>query len=94
VTRKRRTVKFLVSEQLLRMMFRLPNDVRIVGALVDANGLVTFSVDAPHAPANVVAMLPVYRRDGEHPDPVSLVEIRWQHADGTETVQPAIEETS
>lgn len=86
---KRRSVQFTVHEQMFRQMFRLPADVRVIGARVDNNGVITFAVDCPHAPARVVELMPVYRRSGDYPDPVSLVEYRWIHADGTETVQPA-----
>lgn len=81
-------VKFLVSEPLLRGLFRFDGMGEVVGARMEEEGLVVhFDVDMPAAPGDAVSMRPHYSRVAvmPDPDPCVITGMTWIHEDGTET---------
>lgn len=76
------------STLLLRAILRLPEDVTLKSAAVEAEAdgwpVLALTVDMPDAPADAVSVDVTYTRSGDVPDPLKVTGYRWLREDGSE----------
>lgn len=83
---RRKTVRLNVTTELLERLLRLDESMHIEGARLN-DGVLTFTVRAPNAPAGAFEMVPHYFHNGR-PDPVTLTEVEWRLPEGRAAITP------
>jgi hypothetical protein len=83
-------IQLRISEQLIRAILRLPDDVTVRDAeMAHGPPVLLLTVDMPGAPAGAASAALGYTVAHGFPDPVQLTGMRFTREDGTQITAPA-----